>query len=103
MATWEDLGDAPSAHGPGEKYSSEQSNGAWEEQFLDDLVAANRFKNYLVTQGIDLPEGVLEGLAKLSARFRSEMNAFVELERKRLRRRSFFPALFTRFVEIERP
>lgn len=70
----------------------EAADGAWERQFIDDLTAANRLKNFLVTQGIDVPEPVLKGLARLSNRFRSEMNTFVDNERGRLRRRSLLGA-----------
>lgn len=103
MATREESGVEPSASNPTIEYSSEPEQGAWEQQFIDDLIAANRLKNFLVTQGFDIPEPVLKGLANLSGRFRSEMNAFVEAERKRLRRRSLFGAMFTRPDGIERP
>lgn len=71
-----------------------KADGAWEQQFLDDLVAANRLKTFLVTQGIPVPEPVLRGLATLSDRFRETMNEFVEEERREVRRKSLFGGLF---------
>jgi hypothetical protein len=35
------------------------------QQFLDDLIAANRFKTYLLSTGADVPEKVVAGLARL--------------------------------------
>jgi hypothetical protein len=99
MATREESGVEPSAANPRIEYGK----GAWEQQFLDDLIAANRLKNFLVTQGFDIPEPVLKGLAALSERFRREMNEFVEVERKRLWRRSLFGTLLNRLDEIEQP
>lgn len=40
-----------------------------EQQFTDDLVAANRFKAFLIGRGIEVPREVTEGLAKLVAKY----------------------------------
>jgi hypothetical protein len=36
------------------------------EQYVNDLQAANRFKTYLLTAGVEVPADVIEGLAKLT-------------------------------------
>lgn len=47
-----------------------------DSQFIDDLVAANRFKTFLVGRGVDVPERVLEGLGGLMTHFKDDVEAF---------------------------
>lgn len=89
------IGEIGSELGPDAPVSSaDEVTDAWEHEFIDDLIAANRLKNFLVTQGVEIPDKVLEGLAFLSDNHRREMNEFVEAERRKLRRKSLFHYLF---------
>jgi hypothetical protein len=60
------------------------------------LVAANRLKSFLIAEGINVPSEIIKGLAHLSEPLVSEMNAFVDGERERLRRKSLLGRLFPR-------
>jgi hypothetical protein len=42
-------------------------------EFLDDLVAANRLKTYLVGHGVEVPEEVLRGLGDLLTLFAEDI------------------------------
>jgi hypothetical protein len=55
----------------------------WSRQFIDDLVAANRFKTFLVAQGANVSPHVLEQLGEMSERFAPEIDDFIWSERKR--------------------
>lgn len=57
----------------------------WHRQFVDDLTATNRFKTYLVAQGVTVPTSVLKKLAKLSAEFQPAILKFTEQEREAAR------------------
>jgi hypothetical protein len=90
MASANDEGDmgvvdsmTESASHPPASYSDFCSD--WETKFIDDLVAANHFKTFLVTQGTKVPDDVLRGLAAISAVHRREMDLFVKEERRRNR------------------
>lgn len=54
------------------------AQGAAKRQFLDDLVAADRFKTYLISRAVALPMDVSEGLAGLAARFDSDITRFID-------------------------
>lgn len=45
-----------------------------DNQFIDDLIAAVRLKNFLIGRGVDVPAEVSQGLARLSTRFPVEMS-----------------------------
>jgi len=38
-------------------------------EFRDDLIAANRFKTFLVSSGVEVSERVIAGLAKLTSEY----------------------------------
>lgn len=38
-------------------------------EFADDLIAANRFKTFLVSSGVEVSERVIAGLAKLTSEY----------------------------------
>lgn len=50
----------------GKEYLSELES---ELQFMDDLVAANRFKTFLLGTGVDVPEQTSQALAGLVATY----------------------------------
>lgn len=70
---------------------------AWRLQFIDDLVAANRLKTFLVGQGNEIPQGLLEGLADLSERYRAEVDSFIEGKRRMIWQ-SFIDRMFRALV-----
>jgi hypothetical protein len=49
------------------------TEGSADQAFIDDLVAADRFKSFLVGRGVDIPKDVLEGLAALSTVFADDI------------------------------
>jgi hypothetical protein len=63
---------APSMASSSEVTSASQTD----EQFIDDLVAANRFKTFLVGRGADVPPEVSKGLAQLVSQFADEIAEF---------------------------
>ena len=64
---------------------------SWSRQFIDDLVASNRFKTFLLSQGKVVPDHVRKGLADLSRDHQAAIMRFVEEERRPWSLRSFFP------------
>lgn len=61
----------------------ERLDGDWAVRFIDDLIAANQFKTFLVSQGVEVEGEVLHGLAHISEKHQREMDFFVREERKR--------------------
>jgi hypothetical protein len=73
----EDIASAPSA--------VLSQSGEWDRQFVDDLVAANRFKTFLVARGAPVPKEVLKGLGDLSSDFSPDIDRFIEDVKERSR------------------
>jgi hypothetical protein len=69
--------------------SADYTTFGWRRQFVDDLVAANRFKTFLIVQGANVPLPVLERLGSLSERFEAQIETFIWEERRWLKRWPF--------------
>lgn len=52
--------------------------GPSDATFIDDLVAANRFKVFLVGRGIEVPSDVLLGLGRLTSEFQDDLSRLSE-------------------------
>lgn len=48
-------------------------NDPADDLFVDDLVAANRFKNFLIGRGVDVPADVINGLSELVTAFNPDI------------------------------
>ena len=48
-------------------------SGPADDLFVDDLVAANRFKNFLIGRGVDVPADVINGLSELISAFNTDI------------------------------
>ena len=59
--------------------------------FLDDLIAANHFKTFLVGRGIDLPTEVTDGLSLLIATFQNDIGWYRATEEKQAPRDRVWP------------
>lgn len=74
-----------------------------EQQFTDDLIAANRFKTFLIGRGIEVPKEVTEGLAKLVAKYLDDQKTVAaELPKKvnvRSKKTEFAPSAHGREAE----
>lgn len=95
MSEFEERGDYGVAASRPRRSSAKKLSeaGAAEEietdsQFVDDLVAANRFKTFLVGRGVDVPERVLEGLGGLMTQFKDSVKTFQQFadEESRMRK-----------------
>lgn len=67
-----------------------ENEDGFDSQFLDDLVAANRFKTFLSGKGVDISYEISHGLATLVTAFASDIAAFARQYRIQKRRRWFF-------------
>lgn len=47
-------------------------------EFRDDLIAANRFKTFLVSSGVEVSERVIAGLAKLTSEYLYESSGLAD-------------------------
>jgi hypothetical protein len=52
-----------------EKSRREEALATADEQFFDDLLAAHRFKTFLVSTGVEVPVEVSKGIAELLEKF----------------------------------
>lgn len=64
-------------------------DGPSDESFLSDLVAAERFKSFLVGRGVAVPDDVIDGLSRLSNRFQSDLTEVRAKEQDRLASRGW--------------
>jgi hypothetical protein len=54
---------------PRERTRAEEALERADEQFFDDLMAAHRFKTFLVSAGVEVPSDVSQGIAELLETF----------------------------------
>ncbi len=69
MATGPRGGAVAPTGSPATQLAEPDSNGKSDEQFLDDLSAANRFKAFLIASAVDVPGDVSKGIAELVSAF----------------------------------
>lgn len=91
MATYSEVGGPDVREVPESRWRKDYLVDPWGRQFIDDLVAANRFKTFLLIHGKDVPFGVREGLADLSQQHQAAIMRFVHEEKRPWSLRSLLP------------